>query len=149
MRPKALKSWAFIAAFVTMGAPGASATGDLSCTIEDGNLALALFANTNREHGTIVQIHNSSLTLKTSALAAIGKQFTIEQEHIIQQWLLQRELRIAVNIDNNEKGALLLAVVGQLNPKREAYSGRYVLTVSLPDGGTRSASGRIKGCSAG
>ena len=35
------------------------------------------------------------------------RTFKVEREHIIQQWFLQRELRIAVNIEN-DSGSLLL-----------------------------------------
>jgi len=145
---KSLKSWVFLSAFVALGGPGASATGDLTCTIDDANLALALFASTNREHGTIVGITEGTLTLKAGALAKLGREFKLETEHVIQQWFLQRELRIAIAVAN-DNGSLLLAITGQGNPTQERYSGRYSLKVSFPDGGDRTATGRIKGCDAG
>ena len=145
---KPLKSWVFLAAFVALGGSRASATGDLVCTIDDANLALALFAGTNREHGTIVGITEGTLTLKAGALTKLGREFKLEREHVIQQWFLQRELRIAIAV-GNDNGSLLLAITGQGNPTQERYSGRYSLKVSFRDGGDRTATGRIKGCDAG
>lgn len=133
---------------MTFGAPGASATGTLSCTIDDANLSLSLVVNTNNQHGTIVHVQDSRLTLKSRALAVAGQTFKIEPEHIIQQWFLQRELRIAINIDDNN-GSLLLAVTGQLDRNRERYSGRYHLSVSFPHNSTWTATGQIKSCSGG
>jgi hypothetical protein len=148
MGRKVLKLWAFLAASMTLVAPEASATGDLSCTINDANLAFAMFASTNREHGTIVCVTEGTLTLKASALAKMGRDFKVEREHIIQQWFLQRELRIAVNIEK-DSGSLLLAITGQGNRTQERYSGRYVLKLSSPDRDARTVTGRIKDCSAG
>jgi hypothetical protein len=88
------------------------------------------------------------LTLKASPLAKVGRAFKVEHEHIIQQWFLQRELRLAINLDN-DNGSLLLAITGQGNPNQEKYSGRYLLKLSFPDGSTRNLTGRIKGCNAG
>jgi hypothetical protein len=148
MGRKALKLWVFLAGTVALGASGAGATGDLSCAIDDGSLAFALFASTNRDHGTIVSVADGSLALKAGALAKIGRAFKIEREHIIQQWFLQRELRIAVNVEN-DNGSLLLAITGQGNKTQDRYAGRYLLKVSFPDGSTRTVTGRIKGCEAG
>lgn len=148
MGRKKLKSRAFLAACIALLASEASATGNLSCEIDDGNLAFALFASTNRDHGTIVSVTEGSLTLKASALAKLGREFKVEREHIVQQWLLQRELRIAVNVEN-DNGSLLLAITGQGNRTQERYSGRYSLKLSFPDGSTRSVTGRIKGCDGG
>jgi hypothetical protein len=142
-----LKSRVFLVAACALAMPEARATGSLSCTIDDANLALVLFASTNREHGTIVGVTEGTLTLKEGALTTMGREFKLEGEHVIQQWFLQRELRIAINVEN-DNGSLLLAITGQGNPTQERYSGRYSLKVSSPDGGTRTATGRIKGCSA-
>ena len=148
MRWKPLKLRLFLAGSVALGAPDALATGDLTCAIDDASLAFMMFASTNREHGTIMSLSEGSLTLKTGALAKMGREFKVEREHIIQQWLLQRELRIAINIDN-DNGSLLLTITGQGNSMQERYTGRYVLKVSFPDSSTRTVTGRIKGCSAG
>lgn len=145
---KVLKLWAFLAASIALVAPKALATGDLACTIDDANLAFAMFASTNREHGTIVSVTEGTLTLKASALAKMGRDFKVEREHIVQQWFLHRELRIAINVEN-DSGSLLLAITGQGNRTQERYSGRYVLKLSSPDGGARTVTGRIKDCSAG
>ena len=109
MGRKVLKSCAFLAASMTLVAPKALATGGLACTIDDANLAFAMFASTNRDHGTIVVMTEGTLTLKANALAKMGRTFKVEREHIIQQWFQQRELRIAVNIEN-DSGSLLLAI---------------------------------------
>src|SRR5262245_5061989 len=148
MGRKNLKSQVFLAACIALTAPQAWTTGDLSCTIDDANLAFTMFASTSRDHGTIVSVAEGSLTLKASALARMGREFKVEHEHIIQQWFLQRELRIAVNVEN-DNGSLLLAITGQGNRTQERYSGRYSLKLSFPDGSTRSATGRIKGCDGG
>jgi hypothetical protein len=148
MGRKALKSWAFVAAVLGLGAADARATGDLTCAIDDANLAFTLFASTNREHGTIVSVTEASLTLKAGSLSKLGREIKVEHEHIIQQWFLQREIRIAVNVES-DNGSLLLAITGQGNRTQERYAGRYILKASFPDGSTRTVSGRIKGCSAG
>jgi len=145
---KPLKMRLFLAGSVALGASDAMATGDLTCAIDDASLAFTMHASTNREHGTIMSLSEASLTLKAAALAKIGREFKVEREHIIQQWLLQRDLRIAVNIDN-DNGSLLLTIAGQGNATRERYTGRYVLKVSFPDSSARTVTGRIKGCSAG
>ena len=107
--------------------------------IDDANVEFALFAATNREHGTIVNVTEGSLRLKSKTLLKIAPGFAgelkVDRDHIIQQWFLEGELRLAVNIDN-EHGELLLAIIGQLNRKLESYSGRYILTVSKPAGDT-------------
>jgi len=148
MGRKALKLWAFLAGLLVFGTSGAGASGDLSCAIDDGSLAFMLFASTNRDHGTIVSVAEGSLTLKAGAPAKIGRAFKIEREHIIQQWFLQRELRIAVNVEN-DNGSLLLAITGQSSRTQDRYAGRYLLKVSLSDGSARTVTGRIKGCEAG
>ena len=148
MGSKGLKLRTFLAVSIALAASDALATGDLTCEIDDTSLAFTMFASTNREHGTIMSLSEASLTLKAAALAKIGREFKVEREHIIQQWLLQRELRIAVNIDN-DNGSLLLTITGQGNATQERYTGRYVLKVSFPDSSTRTVTGRIKGCSAG
>jgi hypothetical protein len=148
MLVKTLKLLCFIAFFAGFGGTTASATGDFSCEIADGNLDFAVFANTNRDHGTIQNLVEGSLTLKPNALAKIGRTFKLEREHIIQQWFLQRELRLAVNIDTDD-GSLLLILTGQGNQTLERYAGRYVLKLSFPDGSTRTVTGRLKDCSAG
>ena len=148
MASKGLKLRTFLAVSIALAASDALATGDLSCEIDDASLAFTMFASTNRDHGTIMSLSEGSLTLKTGTLAKMGREFKVEREHIIQQWLLQRELRIAVNIDN-DNGSLLLTITGQGNATQERYTGRYVLKLSFPDSSTRSVTGRIKGCSAG
>jgi len=62
-------------------------------------------------------------------------------------------LRIGINL-NTDKGSVLLAITGQRTRSKpdqieDRYSGRYVLTASFADGGTRKLAGRIKGCSSG
>jgi hypothetical protein len=70
---KVLKLWAFLAASIALMAPKALATEDLACTIDDANLAFAMFASTNRDHGTIVGMTEGTLTLKANALAKMGR----------------------------------------------------------------------------
>src|SRR6185312_5620613 len=106
---KPLKLRIFLAALAMLGASDAFATGDLTCAIDDTKVGLTLFASTNREHGTIVSVAEGTLTLKSGALAKFGRELKIELEHIIQQWLLNRELRIAINL-NNDNGSLLLTI---------------------------------------
>lgn len=93
-------------------------------------------------------MHNSSLTLKSPALAMAGQTFKIEDEHLIQQWFLNQELRIAIGIDDN-RGSLLLTIAGQSSRGRDSFSARYRLTVSFPHSSTWTATGQLKGCSAG
>jgi hypothetical protein len=130
-----------------LGAEPAAATAGLTCTIDDGNLAFSLFAATNREHGSIVSVTESKLRLKSKTLIKLAPGFSgelkVEQDNIIQQWFLERELRIAINIDN-EHGELLLAIIGQ--GKGPRHSGRYTLKVSR-EGNSRTVTGRIRGCS--
>ena len=142
-----LKSWVFLFAAGVLAMPEARATGSLACSIDDANLAFTLFASTNREHGTIVSITEATVTLKAATLTKMGREFKLEREHVIQQWWLQREMRIAINVES-ENGSLLLAITGQGNPTQERYSGRYSLKLSFPGGGSRTATGRLKGCSA-
>lgn len=144
---KTLKLLVFLILGITGGGTVVRATGDLSCSIDDANLDFAMFASTNRDHGTIVNLVEGTLKLKTGALAKIGREFKLERDNIIQHWMLQRELRIAVNVDT-DNGSLLLAITGQSNRTQERYSGRYDLKLSFPDGTTRTATGRIKSCSA-
>ena len=149
MGRKLLKSCVFLASFLVLAAVPASATGDLICSIDNSNLGFALFAATNREHGTIVNVAEGSLRLKSKTLLKVAPGFAgelkVDRENIIQQWFLEGELRLAVNIDN-EHGELLLAIVGQLNRKLERYAGRYVLKVSSA-GDTRTVKGQIRSCS--
>ena len=150
MTGNSLKTWAIRSAFLFLAVTPAAATGDFMCAVDDSNLAFTLAAATNREHGTIVNVAEGSLRLKSKTLLKISQGFAgelkLDLENIIQQWFFDRELRIAVNIDN-EHGELLLTLVGQANSSRQSYSGRYRLTVSNA-GVNRTVTGRVKGCSA-
>jgi hypothetical protein len=132
---------------LSLAAGPASATAGLLCAIDDANVDFMLFAATNREHGTIVNVTEGKLRLKSKTLIKVAPGFAtelkVEREHIMQQWFLERELRIAVSLDN-EAGELLLAIIGQA--KGANYSGRYLVKVSNA-GNSRTATGRIKGCS--
>jgi hypothetical protein len=150
---KALKTLAILVMAAGPGASPAAATGDLVCSIDDQNLDFALFASVGREHGTIVNVVEGSLTLKVAPFARLGRDLKVEQEHVIQQWFLERELRIGISLDT-AAGSLLLALIGEREPDKpeqveDTYSGRYVLTAWFPDGSTHTAAGRIKGCSTG
>jgi len=146
MTVKALKTRLVLVLSLCLATASASATGGLTCTIDDANVDFTLFAATNREHGTIVNVTGSTLRLKSKALMTVApgfaKELQIAQDNIMQQWFLERELRLAVAVDN-EHGELLLAVIGQA--KGSNYSGRYILTVSNA-GNSRTVKGRIKGC---
>ena len=58
---------------------------------------------------------------------------------------MQRELRIAIDIDDN-KQSMLLAIMGELDRAQERNSGRYIFVLSSPGGSAWTASGSIKGC---
>jgi len=148
MATKLLGLLAILSVSTNLATTPAAATATLDCGIDDAHLAFSLVANTNREHGTIVNLVGGELRLKAEALSKVGREFKLAREHIIQQWFQNRELRLAINIDT-ANGSLLLTLTGRGNQSLERYSGRYRLKASFPDGSERRASGRIKGCSAG
>jgi hypothetical protein len=91
-------------------------------------------------------VTESKLRLKSKTLVQVAPglagELKVAHDNIMQQWFLERDLRIAINIDN-EHGELLLAIIGQAKGTR--YAGRYILKVSNA-GNSRTATGRIKGC---
>src|SRR5271169_2392402 len=74
----------------------AAATGTLFCTIDDQNLKFELLGNTRTEDGTIIDVHQGSLTLKPGRAAAKVATYGVAKDNIFMQWTLDRDLRFAI-----------------------------------------------------
>ena len=147
MTLKRMSLLAILAIVPALAAAPAAATATLSCTIDDANLTFSLEAPMNREFGTIFQ-SRGEIRLKAKQVQKMGPALKLEHEHLAQHWVYERELRIGINVENDE-GSLFLWIVAQGDKTGERYSGRYVMRVSVSGSDSREFKGRIKGCSAG
>jgi len=144
---KRMRLLAILAILPALVAGPALATASLSCSIEDANLSFSLEALSNREFGTIVGVTEGEITLKAKQVLKMGPVLKLERGHIAQHWTYERELRIGINVENDE-GSLFLWVIAQADKTGERYSGRYAMRVSVSGSDSREFKGRIKGCSA-
>ena len=135
-----------IVALLAMGAP-ALASANVSCQIDDANLAFELQAIAGRS-GPIVQVQAGTIAIKPSAARAAA-QLTFGHTNIVQQWDLDDDMRLQIEVgDEKSKATVNLVIFARLNKATDKYSGRYVLKISRA-GKTHELKGRIKECVAG
>jgi len=135
-----------IVALLAMGAP-ALASANVSCQINDANLAFELEAIAGRS-GPIVQVQVGTIAIKPSTARA-ATQLTFDRTHIVQQWDLDDDMRLQIEVgDEKSKATVNLVIFARLNKATDKYSGRYVLKIARA-GKTQELKGRIKECEAG
>jgi hypothetical protein len=137
-----------LAAWMMMSAPaGASAT--VTCNIDDKFVTFEMQAIAGRS-SPINYVQGGTIRIKPAAnVNLVSPQFTFDLTHIVQQWLLDSDMRLQIEIDNAEaKQNVNLVILARLNEKTEKYSGQYVLKIAIL-GKTKELKGRIKDCEAG
>jgi hypothetical protein len=139
---------AALAAWLMSAAP-ALASANVSCSIDDRVMALEFEAIAGRT-SPINQVHSGIITVKPAAGLKLGSpQVKFGFEQIVQQWMLDSEMRLQIEVnDDTARVSLNLVIVGSLNRRQEKYFGRYVLTVTQ-NGEPKAFKGRIKECIAG
>ena len=84
-----------------------------------------------------------------AAVKLASPQITFDRTHIIQQWDLDDDMRLQIEIgDDAAKENVNLVIFARLDTKTEKYSGRYILKITRA-GATKELKGRIKQCEAG
>jgi hypothetical protein len=142
------RAWLCIVAWVMMTAP-ALATANVSCLIDDAFLKFEMEAIAGRT-GPITQVQVGQIQIKpAAAVKLVSPQITFDRTHIIQQWDLDDEMRLQIEVgDDAAKENVNLVILARLDKTQDKYSGRYVLKISRA-GETKELKGRIKGCEAG
>jgi hypothetical protein len=144
-KPAAFIALVFAAAATLASAP-ASASANVDCQIDDKFVTFDMEAIAGRT-GPIVQVNVGTIALKPAA-AKLPK-LTFDRSHIVQQWTLDDDLRLQIEVvDDKTNEGVNLVLVARLDKKTEKYAGRYVLTVTR-GGKTADFKGRIKECQAG
>jgi hypothetical protein len=131
-----------------MSAP-ALATANVSCLIDDTFIRFELEAIAGRT-GPITQVQVGQIQIKPAAAVKLASsQITFDRTHIIQQWDLDDDMRLQIEIgDDAAKENVNLVIFARLGTKTEKYAGRYILKITRA-GATKELKGRIKQCEAG
>ena len=144
-KPAALIAVVF-AAIATLAAAPASASANVDCQIDDKFITFDMEAIAGRA-GPIVQVNVGTIAIKPAA-AKLPK-LTFDRSHIVQQWTLDDDLRLQIEVvDDKTHEGVNLVLVARLDKKTEKYAGRYVLTITR-GGKSVDFKGRIKECQAG
>ncbi|TKT70642.1 hypothetical protein YH63_004025 [Afipia massiliensis] len=126
-----------------LAAQGASATGNLDCSIDDKQLNFEFSALTGGAGG-IVQINQASVDIKVGDDKALRSKRAIELKNIEQQWIYGNELRVRLGIpDDKGENLASLILIGTYRADDDTYTGRYVLLV-YQSGGEKQFKGRMK-----
>jgi len=143
--PVAFIALVFTAAVTLTSAP-ALASANVDCQIDDKFITFDMEAIAGRA-GPIVQVNVGTIALKPAA-AKLPK-LTFDRSHIVQQWTLDDDLRLQIEVvDDKTNEGVNLVLVARLDKKTEKYAGRYVLTITR-GGKSVDFKGRIKECVAG
>ena len=143
--PVAFIALVFTAAVTLTSAP-ALASANVDCQIDDKFITFDMEAIAGR-NGPIVQVNVGTIALKPAA-AKLPK-LTFDRSHIVQQWTLDDDLRLQIEVvDDKTNEGVNLVLVARLDKKTEKYAGRYVLTITR-GGKSVDFKGRIKECVAG
>ncbi len=143
--PVAFIALVFTAA-VTLTSTPALASANVDCQIDDKFITFDMEAIAGR-NGPIVQVNVGTIALKPAA-AKLPK-LTFDRSHIVQQWTLDDDLRLQIEVvDDKTNEGVNLVLVARLDKKTEKYAGRYVLTITR-GGKSVDFKGRIKECVAG
>ena len=137
-----------LAAWMTMSAP-AAASATVTCDIDDKFVTFAMQAIAGRS-GPINYVQGGTIDIKPAAnVKLVPPQLTFDRTHIVQQWLLDSDMRLQIEIGNAEaKQSVNLVILARLDAKTEKYYGRYLLKI-WRDGKATELKGRIKDCEAG
>jgi hypothetical protein len=127
----------------------ALATANVSCLIDDAFLGFELEAIAGRA-GPITQVQVGKFRIKpAAAVKLLSPQISFDRTHIIQQWSLDDEMRLQIEVgDDASRENVNLVIFARHDQRRDKYSGRYVLKITRA-GNTKELKGRIKECEAG
>ena len=140
--------WLCFAVWLALCAP-AAASATVTCDIDDKFVTFQMQAIAGRS-GPINHVQGGTIEIKPAAnVNLVSPQLTFDRTHIVQQWLLDSELRLQIEIDDAEaKQNVSLVILTRLDAKTEKYHGRYLLKI-WRDGKATELKGRIKDCEAG
>ena len=142
------RPWLCLAAWLAMSA-SAAASATVTCNIDDKFVTFQMQAIAGRS-GPINYVQGGTLEFKPAAkVDLVSPQLTFDRTHIVQQWLLDSDMRLQIVIDDAEtKQSVNLVILARLAAKTEKYFGRYLLKI-WRDGKATELKGRIKDCEAG
>jgi hypothetical protein len=142
------RPWFCLAAWLALSAP-AAASATVTCDIDDKFVTFEMQAIAGRS-GPIMQVQVGHIAIKPAAkVNLVLPQLSFDHAHIVQQWSLDGDMRLQIEIGNVEaKQNVNLVILARLDAKTEKYNGRYLLKI-LRDGKTIELNGRIKNCEAG
>ena len=142
------RPWLCLAAWLALCAP-AAATATVTCDIDDKFITFEMQAIAGRS-GPIMQVQVGSIAIKPAAKVHLASpQLSFDHSHIVQQWSLDGNMRLQIEIGNAEaKQNVNLVILARLDTKTEKYYGRYLLKI-WRDGKATELKGRIKDCEAG
>lgn len=142
------RPWLCFAAWLALCAP-AAATATVTCDFDDKLVTFEMQAIAGRA-GPIVQVQVGRIAIKPAAkVNLVSPQLNFDHSHIVQQWSLDGDMRLQIEVGNAEaKQNVDLVILARLDKKTEKYYGRYLLKI-LRDGKTTELKGRIKNCQAG
>ncbi len=146
-----LRRFAVLLPLLVLPADPAAATATLTCDIADGNLTADLMGNVGTSDVTYIQVTNGAITLKAVRGKHDAVEFKIEGGHLIQQWALEKELRLGLQPEAKNGVSIYLAIIAQKARSKgdtEKYEGRYVLKVSSSKGASE-LKGKLKSCEIG
>jgi hypothetical protein len=137
-----------LAAWMTMSAP-AAASATVTCNIDDKFVTFEMQAIAGRS-GPITYVQGGTIAIKPAVnVNLVSPQITFDHTHIVQQWSLDSDMRLQIEIGDAEaKQNVNLVILARLDEKTEKYRGRYVLKITRA-GNTKQLNGRIKQCEAG
>ena len=116
----------------------ASASGGLSCTVDDANLDLSVDAGVTRGMGGPVFALDGKAELRDQGITGDLRSIAFERAHLAQYWLDGRELRLLLYRERAGDTPFGLIEIVLLTSMVEegVYDGRYQVAVSDMTGDT-------------
>ena len=145
---RSIRPWLCLAAWLAPCAP-AAASATVTCDIDDKFITFEMQAIAGSS-GPIAQVQVGAIAIKPAAnVNPVSPQLTFDHTHIVQQWSLDSDMRLQIEIgDAKAKQNVNLVILARLNEKTEKYAGQYILKIAIA-GKTKELKGRIKECEAG
>jgi len=127
----------------------AAASATVTCNIDDKFVTFEMQAIAGRA-GPITHVQSGTIEIKPAAnVNLVSPQITFDHSHIVQQWSLDSDMRLQIEVGDAEtKQNVNLVILARLDDKTEKYRGRYILKITRA-GVTKELNGRVKECEAG
>jgi hypothetical protein len=110
----------------------ASASGGLSCTVDDANLAFLVEAGVTRGMGGPVFALEGEAELRDAGVAEDLRRTAFGREHLAQYWLDGQELRLLLYRERSGEapfGSVEIVVLTKMS-EEGLYDGRYQFSIS-------------------